>query len=140
MPWLAKMPRICEPTMSDRFIVPAVIITTTSAKPIDTSYDTICAAARIAPRNAYFEFDAQPARITPYTPIDEIAIAYSRPALMSPSTAPAWNGITAHTANAGTTTITGATRYTQRLACAGWITSFSISFSTSAIGCSRPAG
>ena len=40
----------------------------------------------------------------------EIAIAYRRPALMSPSTAPAWNGITAHTANAGTTTMIGAIR------------------------------
>src|SRR6201985_1795860 len=109
-PYDAKMPCSCEATMPDRFSVPAVISTTTSAKPIEISYETICAAARIAPRNAYLEFDAQPARITPYTPIDEIAIAYSRPALMSPSTAPAWNGITAHTANAGTTTITGATR------------------------------
>ena len=28
---------------------------------MDTSYETICAAERIAPRNAYLEFDAQPA-------------------------------------------------------------------------------
>src|ERR1700733_13746859 len=104
------MPRSCEVTMSERFRLPEVISTTTSAKPIEISYDTICAAARIAPRNAYFEFDAQPARITPYTPTDEIAIAYRRPALMSPSTAPAWNGITAQTAKAGTTTMTGAIR------------------------------
>src|SRR6478752_9772742 len=70
----AKMPRCCDVTMSDRFSEPATISTTTSAKPIEISYDTIWAAARIAPRNAYFEFDAQPARITPYTPTDEIAI------------------------------------------------------------------
>ena len=74
---------------------------------------------RVAPRNAYFEFDAQPARITAYTPIDEIAIAYSRPAFTFARTASAWNGITAHTANAGTTVITGAIRYSQRLAALG---------------------
>ena len=34
-------------------------------KPIAISYDTICAAERIAPRNAYFEFDAQPAMMMP---------------------------------------------------------------------------
>ncbi len=34
------------------------------------SYDTICAAERIAPRKAYFEFEAQPAMITPYTPTE----------------------------------------------------------------------
>src|ERR1700688_960091 len=73
MPWLAKKPRSCEPTMSDRLRLPEVISTTTRAKPIATSYETICAAARIEPRNAYFEFEAQPARITPYTPTDEIA-------------------------------------------------------------------
>ena len=31
----------------------------------DLVADTICADARIAPRKAYFEFDAQPAMITP---------------------------------------------------------------------------
>ena len=29
------------------------------------SYETICAAARMAPMNAYFEFDAQPAMMIP---------------------------------------------------------------------------
>jgi hypothetical protein len=31
---------------------------------IDSSYEISCADARILPRNGYFEFDAQPARIT----------------------------------------------------------------------------
>src|SRR5580698_2320712 len=56
--------RLSEPTQSS-----TVIIT----KPIETSYDTICAAERSAARNGYFEFEAQPAMITPYTPSDEIA-------------------------------------------------------------------
>jgi hypothetical protein len=41
--------------------------------PIDTSYETICAALRIAPKKAYFELLAQPERITPYTANPEIA-------------------------------------------------------------------
>ena len=47
------------------FMLPETISTITSAKPMASSYDTICAAARSAPRNAYLELDAQPARITP---------------------------------------------------------------------------
>ena len=47
------------------FSVPAAITTPTSAKPIAISYATICAAERMAPRNAYFELAAQPARMMP---------------------------------------------------------------------------
>src|ERR1700761_9558886 len=52
-------------TMSDRFIEPACRITVRITRPIDTSYDTIWAAERRAPRNGYFEFEAQPPMITP---------------------------------------------------------------------------
>ena len=52
-------------TMADMFSEPEIINTQTSAKPMASSYDTICADARMAPRKAYFEFDAQPATITP---------------------------------------------------------------------------
>src|SRR5215207_112844 len=62
-------PRCCS-MMSPRFKLPAAMMTPTSAKPIAISYATICAAERIAPRKAYLEFDAQPARMTPYTPTD----------------------------------------------------------------------
>ena len=34
-------------------------------KPIETSYETICAALLIAPKKAYLEFEAQPDKITP---------------------------------------------------------------------------
>src|SRR5262245_3904624 len=56
-----------------RLSEPAHSKTVISTKPIETSYDTICAAERRAPRKAYFELDAQPAMITPYTPSDEMA-------------------------------------------------------------------
>ena len=53
--------------------LPDHITTGISTKPIETSYDTLCAADRIAARKAYFEFDAQPAMMMPYTISDEIA-------------------------------------------------------------------
>src|SRR6478672_9918593 len=40
----------CAITMSLRLRLPAAISTPTSAKPIEISYETTCAAARIAPR------------------------------------------------------------------------------------------
>ena len=52
-------------TMSVRLSEPAHSRTVTMTKPIDTSYDTICAATRRADISGYFEFDAQPAMITP---------------------------------------------------------------------------
>ena len=48
--------RLSEPTHSS---------TVMKTKPMETSYDTICAAERSAARNGYFEFDDQPAMITP---------------------------------------------------------------------------
>src|SRR4051812_25573972 len=52
-------------TMAVRFSEPAQSSTVMMTKPIETSYDTICAAARNAERKGYFEFDAQPAMIVP---------------------------------------------------------------------------
>src|SRR3954447_3914782 len=61
MPYLP----ICASTMADRLSEPASSSTVIMTKPIETSYDTICAAERSAARNGYFEFDAHPAMITP---------------------------------------------------------------------------
>ena len=44
---------------------PAQSSTLTMTKPIETSYETICAAERNAARNGYFEFDDQPAMMMP---------------------------------------------------------------------------
>ena len=66
--------------MVPRFMLPVAMSTPTSANPIAISYATICAAERIAPRKAYFEFVAQPAMMTPYTPIEVSDKRYSRPA------------------------------------------------------------
>ncbi len=104
------------------------------------SYDSICADARMAPRNAYFELDAQPATITPYTSIEVIAITNSRPALIFASATSGPNGITAHAASAGMMVMTGAITNNALLAWAGTMISFSSNFNASAIGCSKPAG
>src|SRR5580704_1969489 len=63
----------CAATISVRLSEPTQSSTVMMTKPIETSYDTIWAAERSAARNGYFEFDAQPAMITPYTPSEEIA-------------------------------------------------------------------
>src|SRR5579862_1233157 len=55
----------CASTMSCRLSEPAQSSTVTSTKPMETSYDTICAAERSAPRKAYLEFEAQPAITMP---------------------------------------------------------------------------
>src|SRR6478752_4930595 len=62
-----NMPNLlfCASTTALRFSDPTQSKTVMMTKPIETSYDTICAAERSAPRNGYFEFDAQPAMITP---------------------------------------------------------------------------
>src|SRR5262249_22286576 len=121
-------------TMVPRFMLPAAISTPTSAKPMPISYATICAAERMAPRNAYFEFAAQPARITPYTPIEVSDKRYRSPASALDTTAVGDSGITAQAANAGTSTIIGARRNRNRLAFAGMTTSFISSLNTSAKG------
>ena len=51
--------------MADRLSEPAQSSTVMITKPIETSYDTICAAERIAAKKAYFELDAQPAMMMP---------------------------------------------------------------------------
>src|SRR4051794_3274143 len=127
-------------TMTRRFRLFAAISTPTSANPIAISYETICAAERRQPRNAYFEFEAQPARMMPYTPIDVIARMYRRPALMSASSHVSLNGITAHAARAGANDSIGAMKNSARLAPDGTTISLNSIFSTSANGCNSPSG
>src|SRR5471032_1240358 len=55
----------CACTILVRLSDPAQSSTEMNTKPIETSYETICAAERSAARNGYFEFEAQPAMITP---------------------------------------------------------------------------
>ena len=50
--------------------------------PSVTSYEIVCAMARSAPINAYFEFDAHPDHIMVYTDMLEMAINNSKPRLI----------------------------------------------------------
>src|SRR5215469_6258883 len=52
-------------TMSLRLSEPAHSNTVIMTKPMETSYETICAAERNADRNGYLEFDAQPPMMMP---------------------------------------------------------------------------
>src|SRR6266702_8138136 len=134
----ARNPPCWRSTMSPRFRLCEARITPTSAKPIAISYATICAAERIAPRKAYLELAAQPAMMTPYTPIEVSDNRYNKPALAFDTTTVADSGTTAHAANAGISVIMGARRNRNLFAFAGMITSFMSSFTTSAKGCPRP--
>src|SRR5919202_1828414 len=55
----------CASTICVSDSEPAVRITPRSDSPSDTSYEISCAAERIAPRNEYFEPDAQPPSTRP---------------------------------------------------------------------------
>ena len=134
----ANQPRFCTCTISDMFRLPDTSSTVTSTKPMASSYDSIWAEARSAPRNAYLEFEAQPATITPYTPIEVMAMMYSRPALTLARTTSGPNGTTAQAARAGISVTTGATTNSTLLAWLGTTTSLVSSLNTSANGCSSP--
>ncbi|CAB4956638.1 unannotated protein [freshwater metagenome] len=50
----------CWSTIADSESEPVVITTPSRARPCAASYEISWAAARMAPRNEYFETDAQP--------------------------------------------------------------------------------
>src|SRR5476651_169418 len=126
--------------MAESLSDPAHNSTVMMTKPIETSYDTICAAERNAARNGYFEFDAQPAMMMPYTLSDEIAKTYRMPTLISAITQPELTGITAQAASASVQVTSGARRNTPLFAPAGMVGSLNTNLSRSANDCSRPHG
>ena len=92
----------------------------------------------MAPRKAYLEFVAQPAMMTPYTPIEVSDKRYSSPASALETTTSGDSGMTAQAAKAGMSAITGARRNRILFDLAGMITSFISSLNTSAKGCPSP--
>src|SRR5581483_10785370 len=60
----------CALTMLTMLSEPAIRITLTSVSVTATSYEMSCADARSDASSGYFEFDAYPARMIPYTPTD----------------------------------------------------------------------
>ena len=108
--------------------------------PIETSYDTICAADLIAPKKGYLELEAHPPIIIPYTPNDETAKRYKIPTLISARTKSSPNGITAHDIHANVIVPTGANTNTSLFELAGIIISLKIYFNASANDWNKPNG
>ena len=77
---------LLESTISERFNDPAVKSIEIIIKPIDTSYEIICAADRRLPKKAYLELLDQPATTIPYTPRDDTAKIYIIPTFISDKT------------------------------------------------------
>src|ERR1041384_7324371 len=94
----------CATTIPDKDRARANISAPMIAKPIETSYETICALDRSAPSRAYFEFDDQPARINASTPTLDTASTNKTPIFTSVITHHSGpNGTTANTVNAANT-------------------------------------
>src|SRR3954469_24385008 len=94
----------CATTIPESESVRANISAPMMERPIETSYETICAEERSPPISAYFEFEDQPARISASTPTLETESTKSRPILMSVITPQSGaNGTTANTMKAATT-------------------------------------
>ena len=96
--------------------------------------------ARITESSAYLLFEPQPAMNRPTISIDDTARKNSTPVLRSATPIPGANGIVAKISRHGTRKTTGARLKIGRSADAGIRSSFSSSFTPSAIGCSRPCG
>ena len=128
----------CAITISFKFNEPTHNSTQTITSPIETSYETICAADLKAPRKAYFELLAQPAIIIPYIDNEETANKYKIPTFMLERTKLSEIGITLQATNDKEKEIMGAKINIILLELAGIIVSFEKSFNPSANGCNKP--
>src|SRR5215217_451086 len=93
----------------------------------ETSYDTSCAHVLIAPSSEYFDSEAQPPTMKPYTPIEPSAntrisatlTSATSPLMCQPLTSqPGPKGMTANAASAVNAETTGAMMYGRSLAAA----------------------
>lgn len=130
----------CAVTISFGFDEPTHNITFMRIKPVDTSYDTICAAERNAPKKAYLEFEAQPEIGIPYAPRVDAAGVCDILILMSAPTIPLLppNGKTAQPTGLSMKVVIGAAIEVAGLALLGKTVSFKSDFKPSARGCSSP--
>lgn len=106
--------------------------------PSVTSYEIICATARIAPINGYFEFDDQPDHRIVYVNMPDMAIMNSSPRFMFISGDGIGSG--AQVINAMVSAIIGESVKRMGDDIVGFVGSFMMSLIPSAIGCSSPSG
>ncbi len=130
-------------TMPPSDSVSACITTHSSASSSGTSYETICAAPRMAPSSDHLLFEPQPPTMIPAIASDETAAAYSSPMLASISAAvfrPRSHGITTNASALPTRKITGPSQCSTLSASAGTMSSLSSSFRASGNDWKTPAG
>jgi hypothetical protein len=96
--------------------------------------------ARMALSRAYLLFEPQPPMNRPTISSDDTARKNSTPMLRSATPSPGANGIVAKIRMHGTRKAMGARLYTHRSAAVGTTSSFIMSLSASAMGCSQPCG
>src|SRR3954468_6638340 len=99
----------CLLTMSTRFSDWPISTTPRTLSASETSYDTSCAHVRIEPSSEYFDSEAQPPTMKPYTPatpraktrINAMGTSATTPLMCQPLTSqPGPNGMTANAASA----------------------------------------
>ncbi len=108
--------------------------------PMNTSYEIICAAPRMAPNKAYLLLEAHPPSMMLYAPMDDAARKNSIPMLISDTIKPGANGMITNPINAEIITIAGAITNTFRSAKGGIQSSLKKSLSVSASTMSKPKG
>lgn len=103
-----------------------------------TSYEMICATARMAPIRGYFEFDDHPDHRIVYVNMPDMAMINNSPRFMFVS----GNGIGigAQVVNARVSAMIGESVNRIGDESVGFVGSFRMSLMPSAIGCSRPSG
>lgn len=124
--------------ISMKFKDPDTKTTGKRTKPIEISYEIIWATALNAPKNAYFELLAHPAKIIPYTDTLEIAKKNNILKSMSAKINTWLNGINTQLNNDKTIVMYGAIKNKKTLDWLGIVASFTINFTPSAIGCKSP--
>lgn len=107
-------------------------------RPSVTSYEMICATARMAPISGYFEFDDQPDHKIVYVNMPDMAMMKSRPRFMLVSGSGI--GIGAQVVSARVSAKIGDRVNRIGDESVGFVGSFRMSLIPSAIGCSRPIG
>lgn len=107
-------------------------------KPRVTSYEMICATARMAPIRGYFEFDDQPDHRIVYVNIPDMAIINSKPRFMFASGSGIGSG--AQVVSARVSAMIGDSVNRMGDESVGFVGSFRISLIPSAIGCRIPNG
>src|SRR6185295_12221841 len=109
-----------------------------SVIPIGTSYETICAADRIAPKSAHFEPLDQPAIRMPMTTALETASRYRIPMLKLAGDQPGTNGSATQQANEPAKTTYGDSLNSSLSVSFAMMSSLIMSFSASAIQTPKP--